>query len=153
PGAGAARAAPVDPVEGVARRPDRFAGAVPAARPGGGDDGGEHAPRLTRPGVSRMPSAVSRAWYDDPFTGLFAESGPVPRRPSVPDAPVWRAARGLGGAGPLTAGGAGWDDEAAEAAGVGEAVERLTPWPLPSDAAVEACAANWPLDEPPVDPR
>jgi thiazole/oxazole-forming peptide maturase SagD family component len=98
-------------------------------------------------------TGLSRRWHDDPFTGLFAESGPVPPRPHDPDVRVWSGALRLpGDAGTLTAGGAGWDDDAAEAAGVGEAVERLCPWPLPRDAAIEASVATWPLDEPPVDP-
>lgn len=101
--------------------------------------------------MSRL--ALRREWHDDPFTGLFAESGAVPRRPHDPEVHVWSGALRLpGDAGVLTAGGAGWDAESAEAAGLGEAVERLTPWRLPDDESVEANVARWPLDEPPVEP-
>jgi ribosomal protein S12 methylthiotransferase accessory factor YcaO len=99
-------------------------------------------------------TGLSQRWHDDPFTGLFTESGPVPRRSHDPDVRVWSGALRLsGGAGMLTAGGAGWDDDAAEAAGIGEAIERLCPWPLPGDKSIEASVAAWPLDEPPVDPE
>lgn len=99
-------------------------------------------------------TGLSQRWHDDPFTGLFTESGPVPRRPHDPDVRVWSGAMRLSrSAGMLTAGGAGWDDDAAEAAGIGEAVERLCPWPLPVDESVEASVASWPLDEPLIDPQ
>jgi ribosomal protein S12 methylthiotransferase accessory factor len=40
----------------------------------------------------------------------------------------------------------------AEAAGVGEAVERWQAWPLPGDRAIEASYAQWPVDEPAIAP-
>jgi ribosomal protein S12 methylthiotransferase accessory factor len=52
----------------------------------------------------------------------------------------------------LTAGGAGWDEASAEAAGVGEAIERLQPAPLSRDESVEASHSRWPRDEPAVPP-
>jgi ribosomal protein S12 methylthiotransferase accessory factor len=96
---------------------------------------------------------LNPAWYDDPFTGLFAESGPVPLRPYDPAVPVWSGSLRLPDGQVLTSGGAGWDAASAEAAGVGEAIERCLPWPLSVDQVVEATVATWPLDEPPVEPE
>jgi ribosomal protein S12 methylthiotransferase accessory factor len=58
---------------------------------------------------------------------------------------------GLDGA-DLAAGGAGWDEAAAEAAGVGEAIERWQARPLPQDEAIRASHDGWPQDEPAVEP-
>src|SRR5262245_43758371 len=100
------------------------------------------------------PPELRRAWYASPYTGLFAESGPVARLPHDPDVAVWGGVAPLPGPGgePPASGGAGWDEAAAEAAAVGEAVERWQAWPLPCDAAVEASFGGWPLDEPAVPP-
>jgi ribosomal protein S12 methylthiotransferase accessory factor len=98
---------------------------------------------------------MNRPWYASPYTGLFAQCGPVPRRPHDPEVAIWSGAAPLPGreAEPPPSGGAGWDEEAAEAAGVGEAVERWQSWPLPCDQAVEANHDHWPLDEPAVAPQ
>ncbi|HZY90943.1 MAG TPA: YcaO-like family protein [Gemmataceae bacterium] len=102
-----------------------------------------------------MPlSEVSPPWYASPYGGLFGRCGPVPRRPHDPAVFAWSGTLphwGPGGA-DLATGGAGWDEESAELAGVGEAVERWLPHPLPQDGGVEAAYDCWPLDEPAVEP-
>jgi ribosomal protein S12 methylthiotransferase accessory factor len=55
--------------------------------------------------------------------------------------------------GELESGGIGIDDASAEGACAGEAIERLTAYPLPDDQAVVAAHAAWPLDEPPIAPE
>jgi ribosomal protein S12 methylthiotransferase accessory factor len=97
---------------------------------------------------------LSRSWYDSAYTGLFAESGLVPLRAHDPDVPIWSGVAPLPGPGgaPPASGGAGWDEMSAEAAGVGEAIERWQSWPLPGDGAVEASFRDWPLDEPAIGP-
>jgi thiazole/oxazole-forming peptide maturase SagD family component len=101
------------------------------------------------------PREVNRAWYASPYTGLFAESGPVPPEPYDPDVSIWGGTAPLPGPGgePPASGGAGWDEASAEAAGVGEAIERWQTWPLPGDRYIEACFADWPLDEPAIAPE
>lgn len=96
---------------------------------------------------------LTPAWYEDAYTGLFAESGPVPLRAHDPAVSIWSGAMRLPDGQVLTAGGAGWNEASAEAAGVGEAIERCLPWPLLLDRAVEASVSSWPLDEPPVPPE
>jgi ribosomal protein S12 methylthiotransferase accessory factor len=95
------------------------------------------------------------AWYASRYTGLFSRTTPVPRRPHDPEVFVWSGT--LPRWGPdgveLAAGGAGWDEQAAEMAGVGEAVERWLPQPLPQDRSVEASFERWPLNEPAVEPE
>lgn len=97
---------------------------------------------------------LTRPWYASPYTGLFREAGPAPPQAHDPDVAVWSGAAPLPDptADPPAAGGAGWDEAAAEAAGVGEAVERWQGWPLPGDQAIEASFSAWPLAEPAVDP-
>ncbi len=94
-------------------------------------------------------------WYASRFTGLLQRSGSVPPRAHDPAVPLWFGE--LLPWGPrrqtLAVGGAGWDRDAAEAAGVGEAVERLQPYPLVRDQFIESCFSRWPLDEPAVDPE
>jgi ribosomal protein S12 methylthiotransferase accessory factor len=93
-------------------------------------------------------------WYDSRFTGLFSELGAVPLRPHDPAVPLWSGEfpswTSMGQS--RTAGGAGWDDAAAEAACVGEAIERMDPAPLSCDEFIEANWQTWPLDEPAVHP-
>jgi ribosomal protein S12 methylthiotransferase accessory factor len=98
---------------------------------------------------------LAEPWYASPYTGLFADSGPVPRAAHDPDVEIWSGVAPLPGPGgePPASGGAGWDAAAAEAAGVGEAIERWQTWPLPCDGAVEARFSAWPLDEPAVAPE
>ena len=94
------------------------------------------------------------AWYASAFTGLFTQFGPTMPRPHDPACAVWNAlaaswhgpATGVGGSG------IGWTGEAAEAACVGEAIERLHASPLPDDEIVRASFDAWPLGEPAIDP-
>jgi hypothetical protein len=97
---------------------------------------------------------MTRPWYISPYTGLFSRSGPVPPRPHDPAVFAWSGTLPRWGPGgtDLAAGGAGWDPAAAEAAAVGEAVERGQCRPLPQDEVVEATPAAWPRDEPAVGP-
>lgn len=103
-----------------------------------------------------MPGLWGATVNDDltsPFTGLFSRWGAVPRRPHDPDVPCWAGLlpRWTGG-GDLAAGGAAWSEEAAQAAALGEAIERWQPAPAPSDELVESSFADWPLDEEAVAP-
>jgi ribosomal protein S12 methylthiotransferase accessory factor len=93
-------------------------------------------------------------WYASRFTGLFTQFGPVPPRPHDPALAVWAGTVPPGGGREqeLATGGAGWNPEAAEAACVGEALERLQAYPLPDDQTVRASWQDWPLDEPAVEP-
>jgi ribosomal protein S12 methylthiotransferase accessory factor len=95
-----------------------------------------------------------RPWYASRFTGLFSRCGPIPARPHDPAVCVWAGTlpHWKPEGGDLATGGAGWDPETAEAAGVGEAVERWLPCPLPQDQWVESSFADWSLDEPALGP-
>jgi ribosomal protein S12 methylthiotransferase accessory factor len=98
------------------------------------------------------PSLTS--WCASPFTGLFTRWGPIAPRPHDPAILAWSGLIprwGPDGA-DLAVGGAGVDLAAAEAAALGEAVERWQARPLPTDRIVAASFARWPLDEPSVDP-
>jgi thiazole/oxazole-forming peptide maturase SagD family component len=99
--------------------------------------------------------AVTRPWYASPYSGLFGRCGPVPLRPHDPAVPTWSGT--LPRWGPdgvdLATGGIGWGVADAEGAGVGEAVERWLPRPLPQDHAVESSYDSWPLDETAVEPE
>lgn len=94
-------------------------------------------------------------WYASAYTGLFGRSGPVPRRAHDPAVCIWAGT--LPRWGPegtdLAAGGAGWDGASAEAAGVGEAVERWQCRTLPQDQVLTASYEDWPLQEPAVEPE
>ncbi len=94
-------------------------------------------------------------WYASRYTGLFTRCGPVPTRPHDPAVCVWSGALAPWGprADTWEVGGADWDRQAAEAAGVGEAIERCQPYPLLQDHAVTARYDSWPLDEPAVAPE
>jgi ribosomal protein S12 methylthiotransferase accessory factor len=100
------------------------------------------------------PPNLNREWYASPYTGLFAESGLVPLQAHDPAVPIWSGTAPLPdpGADPPASGGAGWDEASAEAAGVGEAIERWQAWPLPCDQTVVASLNGWPLDEPVLGP-
>ncbi len=104
------------------------------------------------PGV--RPGAAVTGWHDSRYTGLFTRFGALDPRPHAPDVPLFSGL--LPPWGPLDreieVGGAGWDGEAAEAACVGEGIERAQSYPLPRDGSIEASADGWPLDEPPVEP-
>jgi ribosomal protein S12 methylthiotransferase accessory factor len=100
------------------------------------------------------PELNRRPWYDSPFTGLFAESGPGVGEACDPDVATWSGVAPLPGPGaePSATGGSGWDEAAAESAGVGEAIERWQGWPLPCDGVISASFRDWPLDEPAIGP-
>jgi ribosomal protein S12 methylthiotransferase accessory factor len=102
--------------------------------------------------MSRPPVS---AWYASPFTGLFRRCGPIPPRPHDPAVCGWAGTllRDHLDDPDLSAGGAGWDEAAAEAAGVGEAIERWQCRLLPQDGIIESAFRSWPLDKPAVDPR
>src|SRR5262245_49679494 len=94
-------------------------------------------------------------WYDSRFTGLFTHFGAIPRLAHDPEVfvasgmlPPWGARQQE-----LAVGGAGWTAEEAEMACVGEAIERLQPYPLPGDRSLRASFAHWPLDEPAIVPE
>lgn len=93
--------------------------------------------------------------WDDPYTGFFTRLAELPVGPQDPTLQLWGGVLPPWGprAGDLALGGAGWDRDAARAACVGEGVERLQPYALPGDDVREACVAEWPLDEPPVEPE
>lgn len=97
-----------------------------------------------------MRLEIKDAWYASLFTGLFTASGPMPRLAHDPDVSIWS---GEMPGEPSAAGGAGWDEASAEAAEVGEAIERWQSWRLPCDRSVEASYSDWPLDQPAVAPE
>lgn len=86
------------------------------------------------------------------YTGLFRSLGATPNRAHDPDVVVWA---GVPANRPWPAqdavGGAGWTDDAAERACVGEAIERWQTHPLPSDRLVRRAFVDW--HEPAIDPR
>jgi ribosomal protein S12 methylthiotransferase accessory factor len=88
------------------------------------------------------------------FTGLATRLGPLAPRAHDPEVAVWAAA--IARCGPrreeAPVGAAGWTDEAARDACVGEVVERYQPYPLRSDVSVEASYDRWPLDESAIEP-
>jgi thiazole/oxazole-forming peptide maturase SagD family component len=96
---------------------------------------------------------MRRSALASPFTGLFSRWGAIPRRPHDPAVPCWA---GLlprwGPEGDLAVGGAAWTVQGAEAAALGEAVERWQARAMPADRLIEASHAAWPLDEPALDP-
>jgi ribosomal protein S12 methylthiotransferase accessory factor len=93
------------------------------------------------------------AWYASRYTGLFTALRAVAPQPHDPTVAICAGTIAPWGPRPaLPAGGAGWDVASAEAACLGEAIERLQSYPLPGDLSVEASYADWPLDEPAVPP-
>jgi thiazole/oxazole-forming peptide maturase SagD family component len=97
---------------------------------------------------------VKTPWYSSPYTGLLSRCQAVLRRAHDPAVHVWAGT--LPGWGPqgedLATGGAGWTAAAAEAACVGEAVERWCSRPAAEDEIIEAAYADWPLSEPAAAP-
>ncbi len=88
------------------------------------------------------------------YTGLFRMLGATPPRAHDPDVCVW-AGTPANRAWPAqdSVGGAGWTDDDARRACIGEAIERWQTHPLPSDRLVRAAFERWPLAEPAIDPR
>jgi thiazole/oxazole-forming peptide maturase SagD family component len=94
-------------------------------------------------------------WYASPYTGLFSRCGSVPRRAHDPAVCIWAGT--LPRWGPagvdLATGGAGWEEASAEAAGVGEAIERYQCRPLPQDRILTSSYEAWSLNEPAIAPE
>ena len=92
--------------------------------------------------------------FDDAYTGILTRLSRIPRRADDPDVRMW------GGAVPpwgprlqeLTLGGAGWDDDAARDACIGEAIERVQAYPLPGDGIIESRFSEWKRPEPAIGP-
>ena len=95
------------------------------------------------------------SWFESRFTGLFSTLGKIEARVHDPAVQICAGAIRPSGGGhaEMGVGGAGWSCGAAEAACVGEAIERLQPQALPRDCCVEAAFESWPLNEPPVAPE
>lgn len=87
-------------------------------------------------------------WYLSRYTGLFRACGSTRLRAHDPAVAVWAgtpANRPVEG--PVDGvGGAGWTDDAAELAAVGEAIERWQTHRLPSDAALRARMPDGAID-------
>jgi thiazole/oxazole-forming peptide maturase SagD family component len=101
---------------------------------------------MSRPALS--------GWWDSPYTGLFRGWRPLPAWPHDPAVSVWSGLLprwGLDGS-DLSVGGVGLDETEAATAALGEAIERWMCRPLPGDGRVLATYADWPLDEPAVEP-
>lgn len=97
---------------------------------------------------------MSASAWASPYSGILRESGAAVLRAHDPRVAIHAASVVPWGPrrSELPVGGAGWDAPSAEAACLGEAIERLEAYPTPRDGSVEASAGAWPLDEPPVDP-
>jgi ribosomal protein S12 methylthiotransferase accessory factor len=93
-------------------------------------------------------------WYASAYTGLLTRFGAIAPRPHDPPLPAWsgEAPAWLPGGPLVNASGIGWDEETAEAACVGETIERLQATPLPEDGLLQARHDAWPRSEPAVDP-
>ena len=98
---------------------------------------------------------MNRDWYFSRYSGVFSQHGLVPRKAHDPEVSVWSGTAPLPDplSAPPAAGGAGWDDDSAQASGVGEAIERLQSWPVPCDGVIESTLRDWPLDEPVLGPE
>jgi len=99
--------------------------------------------------------AVKPAWYRSPFGGLFSPAELTRARAHDPAVRCWAglAPSPRPDLPPSTGGAAGWDDDSAEAAGVGEAIERWQGWRLPGDEVIEASFASWPRPESAIAPE
>lgn len=94
-------------------------------------------------------------WVESRYTGLLTQFQPLPPRPHDPALAMCGASLAPCGPRtvPLAIGGAGWTADQARMACVGEAIERWQCYRLPSDRIVTARFADWPLDEPAVEPQ
>lgn len=92
--------------------------------------------------------------FEDFYTGVLTRLSPIPRAPDDPEVFLWGGTVPPWGprAHELAVGGAGWDEEGARAACIGEAVERMQAYALPCDAGIEASYEGWPLGEGAIDP-
>jgi ribosomal protein S12 methylthiotransferase accessory factor len=98
---------------------------------------------------------MTTPWYASPYTGLFRRCGAIPRRAHDPAVSIWAGTlpRWDRDGADLATGGAGWDEASAEAAGVGEAIERRQCRPLPQDRLVTSSFDGWRMDEPAIEPE
>lgn len=94
-------------------------------------------------------------WYESRFTGIFANFGELESRPYDPAIAMWAGSVVPCGMRQtsLTIGGAGFTKEAAQLACIGEAIERLEPYPLAQDQSISTSFDNWHLDEPAIEPE
>lgn len=99
--------------------------------------------------------SLNDAWYHSRYTGLFRQFGPVPLEAYDPDIAICSGLAPLPGDQPEApaSGGAGWEASQAEAAAIGEAIERWQAWPLPGDGSVRARSEAWPVNEPFIAPE
>jgi hypothetical protein len=79
-------------------------------------------------------------WYESRYTGLVCEFQLIPLSAHSPDLPMCGGS--VGPWGPrdqeLPIGGGGWSEADAQAACLGEAIERCQSYPLPVDASVRS---------------
>lgn len=92
--------------------------------------------------------------FDDAYTGILTRLSAIPRRAHDPAVHLWGGVLPPWGPrrGDLALGGAGWTDDDARDACVGEAIERAQSYPLPDDEVVEASFEDWSRDEPAIGP-
>lgn len=92
-------------------------------------------------------------WHSSPFTGLFARIGAMAPRPHDAACAICNglAAPWVGGDA-IAGSGIGWDEQSAEGACIGEAIERLQASPLPDDVLVRASFSGWERAESAIDP-
>ena len=89
-------------------------------------------------------------WVASPFTGIFKGFGPIAPQAHDPGVHVWGAVMAPFGERKesTNVGGAGWSEDQARMACIGEALERCQTQPLPQDACRIASYAEWRGDEP-----
>ncbi len=99
--------------------------------------------------------ATVTPWYASLYTGLFTSFTSLTPRPHDPQLALFSGATAAwsGLDQELSGSSIGWDPESAEAACVGEAVERLQACALPDDQVIQASYDAWPLSEPAVPPE
>ncbi len=91
----------------------------------------------------------------NPYTGLFRSFGTIAQRPHDAAVSLCSATLAPWGARSeaLPVGGAGWNPSAAEAACLGEGIERTQACAVAADERLEATFERWPLTEPAVAPE
>lgn len=96
-----------------------------------------------------------QTWAESRFTGLFTQFVRVPLRPYDPRIaisagaiPAWST-----GEPELGCSGAGWSQEEADAACLGEGIERILARPLPIDVTISSSYSDWRHSEPAIPPH
>lgn len=96
-----------------------------------------------------------QSWAESRFTGLFTFFARVPLRPYDPR--VWISAGEMPSWSPgepeMGCSGAGWTQEEADAACLGEGIERILARPIPADSTVHCAYSNWSLPESAIPPE